>query len=70
MPKSVASLGSNVESSRLTRGLKTYQVNNNVNHERARDLERNINPPGKGLLKNVAVLGTRDVQVSDSTHDI
>jgi len=68
MPKSVANLGSNVRSSRLTRGLKTYHVNNNINHERASDfkLELNINPSDKGLLKNVAALGTQDAQVSNS----
>jgi len=70
MPKSGVSLGSNVKSSRLTRGLKTYQANDNINHERARDLELNINPSDKGLLKNVAALGDWDAQVSDSIHDI
>ena len=65
-----ASLGSNVKSSRLTRGLKTYQANSNINHARARDLELNINPSDKGLLKNVAALGDWDAQVSDSIHDI
>jgi len=43
-----------------------YQVNNNINHERARDLELNINPSDKGLLKNVTALRARDAQVSDS----
>jgi len=41
-------------------------VNNNINHERARDLELNINPSDKGLLKNGTALGARDAQVSDS----
>ena len=70
MPKSGASLGSNVKSSRLTRGLKTYHVNKNINHERARDLQLNINPSDKGLWKNEAALGARDAQVSDSMHDV
>ena len=70
MPTSVVSLGSNVKSSRVTRGLKTYHVNNIINHERERDLELNINPSDNGLLKNVAALGTLDAQVSDSIHDI
>jgi len=68
MPKSVANLESNVRSSRLTRGLKAYHANNNISHERASDfkLELNINPSDKGLLKNVAALGARDAQVSNS----
>ena len=41
-------------------------MNNNINHERARDLELNINPSDKGVLKNVAALGARDAQVLDS----
>jgi hypothetical protein len=43
------------------------EANNNINNERARDIELNIMPSDKGLLKNGAAWSTR---MSDSIHDV